>query len=166
MLAPQEKSAFCCHRQHLKSLPDSAKRHLAQGAQGRQACVRQKLEINVLKMCHLWDLARWAEFNKDGRHSASKWNIINSKCTVGIVKYRNLTPAAKPSQSDASSAPWFRNDFISLNPIDLSLVSMVSTEGRQILHHRKRFTHGLFLSLNLVCFVWLVKSEMTECTRL
>lgn len=26
----------------------------------------QKLEIDTLSMCHLWDLGRCVEFNKDG----------------------------------------------------------------------------------------------------
>lgn len=70
----------------LKSLPDSAITLLAEGAPGGTGMYEtQEFEINVLKMCHLWDLGRRAEFNKNGCPNAIS-SILKS--TVGAIKSR------------------------------------------------------------------------------
>lgn len=50
----------------------------------------------MVKICHLWDLRRYVEFNKDGCLClfVSKRNSINSTQRVNKIKTESLTPVA------------------------------------------------------------------------
>lgn len=87
MHTPLRKRNFSMIPNILKSLPDPAIRNFTGGDWEKQECVRQ-LKINVLKMCPLWGLGKRVQSNQDLCLClfVTKWDVINSKCTAGIIK--------------------------------------------------------------------------------